>query len=200
METFEHHLPPSREGSAGSDHGPAGDPGPLQSRQHTGLQQHGGSPGRGCQEALLHTLSTIPNIHLVTGNGHCCRIRQASCSTVGRKEFPKGPQLSTGHAARPPGLGKTPPPFVERRALSPHKPSPPPDVIHPSQQKSHLQNANIYESPVGLAVFKLFWKYHTTLSQYHTALAGEGANITDHESSWQHCVAEPSNTGRTQGH
>ena len=46
-ETFEHHLPPSREGSAGSHHHPAGDTGPLQSRQYAGLQQHGGSPGHG---------------------------------------------------------------------------------------------------------------------------------------------------------
>lgn len=136
--------------------GPAGDTGPLQSGQYAGLQQHGGSPGCGCQVAPLHSLSTIPSIHLVTVNGHCCRIGRVPCSTVKKKEFPKGPQLSTGHAARAPEPGKTPPLFVERRALSPPKPSPPPDVIHPSQQNSHLQNAGIYESPVGLAVSRLF--------------------------------------------
>lgn len=97
----------------------------LQSGQHTGRQQH--------------TSSTTLSIHWITGNGHCCRMAQPPCSTVGRKHFPNSPQCSTGHDARAPGLGKIPQPFMEKRTLSPHKPSPPPDVIHPSQQKSHLQ-------------------------------------------------------------
>lgn len=53
--------------------------------------------------------------------------------STGRKEFPKGPQLSTGHGARALGSEKIPPFFMGRKASSASRPSPPADVIHPSQ-------------------------------------------------------------------
>lgn len=60
METFEHHLPPSREGSTGGHRSLAGDMGSLQSGQYASLQQHGGSAGHRVPGG------TIPSIRLVT--------------------------------------------------------------------------------------------------------------------------------------
>lgn len=90
MHMFELHLPPGREGSVGGHHGPAGDTGPLQSGQYASLQQHGGSPAHGCQVAPMHTLSTTPSIHQVTGNGHCCGIEWGTLlNSWGGRSFQK---------------------------------------------------------------------------------------------------------------
>lgn len=160
METSERHLPPCRDGTAGAvvtqDPSRAGDTPACSSSGGTRATGAGGTTAH-----PQHHPKHSPGYRERAGLGG----RQALCFAVGRKDFAKGPQLSPGRAARAPRQGKALPPFVERRALSPCKPSPPPDVIHPPQQRSHLQNANMYESPGGRAVSRLVWKYLAARSQ-----------------------------------
>lgn len=116
MEMFERHLPPSRQGSAGGHRSHAGDMGPLQSRQSTSLQQHRVNPGWGCQVAPLRTLGAVPGIIWSQGMGSAAASGRQLAEREGGRSFRKVPELDMGHDAKAPGLGKTPSPFVERRA------------------------------------------------------------------------------------
>lgn len=88
---------------------------------------------------------------------------------------------------------------MERRALSPCKPSPPPDVIHPPQQKSHLQNANMYESPGGRAVSRLVWKHLAARSQCPAGVMPSAASAASASIAgcniWQRSLAGRRDTG-----
>lgn len=118
IEASDHHLPPGREQQGRS---------PWPCRTHRSPPERGtdrpAAAQRGAQPMGARRQRWTPSApSLVAGNGRCCRIRQAPCTTVWRKELPKGPQLSTGHGARAPGPGKTPPASVEGWALSPTSP------------------------------------------------------------------------------
>lgn len=197
---FEHHLPPHRESSAGGAHSHAGGAwSSLEQEIHQPAQQHRGARAVGA--VWQHQTPSLLSQHL-PGHKEWALLWDQADTVLNSREEGRSFQkvLSIGHSARTLRLGKTPP-HMEKRALSHPKLPPPPPVIHPSQQKRHLQNTNTCESPVCfLLPLGLFWKYHTIQPQCYTALEDEGDNTADHEFSWKHWMAGPSSSGSIKGH